>query len=237
MRSTLVSINLVFVLLSFVSFAKADISNDFESLGSNKKLVKRAKAYNSNRKVRIVQRRTVDRNWRLEFGITGGLVAGGNAYLETEHIGGLIDLHITPRVSIGARYNENYNSLTAEGKDVFTRANTARVQNNNFDVPDVDVPLNTTLAVISFYPLYGKVNMFDMGVAQFDVYGLAGYGQTKLESGTSPTITAGGGIGLWLAQHFSARFELRWENYQDQVFTGSRDLNLTTASASIGFML
>ena len=141
--------------------AFADVSRDFESLGSNKKLVSRAKAYSSSRKVRIVQNRTVDRNWRLEIGGSFGGVAGGNSYLSTTHVGGLVDLHITPKISIGGRYYESYNSLTKEGERVFRQAEGARVLNNNFNVPDVDVPLNTTLAVVSVYPIYGKLNLFN----------------------------------------------------------------------------
>ncbi|MEO0336469.1 MAG: outer membrane beta-barrel domain-containing protein, partial [Pseudomonadota bacterium] len=74
--------------------------------------------------------------------------------------------------------------------------------------------------------------------AQFDVYLLGGVGQMQLESGPTPTYTAGGGMGLWLSNHFTTRIEARYQTYEDRAFDGqTRGLDLTIFSASLGVML
>jgi outer membrane beta-barrel protein len=85
--------------------------------------------------------------------------------------------------------------------------------------------------------MYGKINFFDVSVVQFDIYSLAGAGTMQLSSGSTPTYTAGGGIGFWLSQHVTSRLEVRYQNYQDTVYTGSRNLNLIVANLGLGVLL
>jgi len=99
------------------------------------------------------------------------------------------------------------------------------------------------MGVINFYPTYGKLNLFDMSVAQFDFYLLGGLGQMQLQTSnantySATTYTAGAGIGLWLSQHLSTRFEARYQTYEDRAFADQpRNLNITVFSASLGVLL
>lgn len=215
----------------------ANLDKKMGDLGGNKDLIRKAKYLDPDNKVRIVQKRTVERHWRLELGMNYGMVAGGDPYVSTQSLGGNLDLHINPRWSVGARYYNHYNELTSEGERVFKDVGASNSAGIPYTHPAIDYPLNTTLGVVSFYPVYGKLNLFDMGVAQFDLYVLGGYGETKLESGSSPTWTAGGGVGLWMSQHFASRLEVRYQNYQDKIYTGARELDLVMTSFSIGFLL
>lgn len=224
------------LLAANVSFA-ADLNTRVNSLGGNKELIRKAKALDPDNKMRVVQRRAVDRTLRLEFGVNYGLVSGGDPYLNSQTVGGLLDFHINPHWSVGARHYEHYNELTPEGRRVFDDAKAMSASGDPYVKPAVDYPLSSTLAVVSLYPFYGKLNLFDMGVAQFDVYVLGGYGQMKLESGSAPTWSAGGGIGLWMSQHFSSRLETRYQAYEDKIYTGSRDMNIVVTTFSIGFLL
>lgn len=237
------SLNLIllaFFLLNANALAakSSDLESDFDSLGGNKSLVQRAKEFDPKNKTRIVQKRTVDRNMRLEVGADLGMMAGGDSYITSQHYGAHVDFHFTPHWSLGARYYEHSNQLTNEGKGVFDEA---RRQKNNgsldYQIPDIDFPLRTSLAVINFYPIYGKLNLFDMGVAQFDMYLLVGAGQVQLESGSTETYAAGIGAGIWMNQHVTTRMEFRYQNYQDEVYTGTRDINAFNGTISIGFML
>src|SRR5690606_22705681 len=111
-------------------------------------------------------------------------------------------------------------------------------KNNGGLRPDVDIQQSSTLGVLSFYPLYGKLNFFDRGVTQFDIYVMGGYGQMKLQSGSTPTYMAGGGVGIWWSQHITSRIEARYQTYEDKMLSGSsRDQGMTAVSAAIGFML
>lgn len=232
---------LVTLLATFVSASSLAASKSYDkmgSLGGNKDIIKKARELDPDNKVRVVQRRTVDRNWRLELGVNYGMIAGGDSYINTQNVGGNLDLHINPMWSVGARYYKHYNEFTSEGKRVWDDQAARANNGENFDgKAAVDFPLESTLGIVSFYPIYGKLNVFDMGVAQFDLYVLGGYGQVRLSSGTAPTWTAGGGAGLWLSQHFSSRIEVRYQNYKDEISSGSRDINAVVSTVSIGFIL
>ncbi len=215
----------------------ANPKSKIDTLGGNPELVRRAKYLSPTNKTEIVQKREVDRHWRLEMGLNYGLVGGGDPYINTQSVGGNLDLHINPHWSVGVRYANFTNSLTSEGTRVFNDASNSAALGQPYTQPAVDYPKNSTVGVINFYPIYGKLNMFDLGVAQFDIYLLGGAGQIVLNSGSTSTWTAGGGIGLWMSQHLTSRFEVRYQSYTDQIYSGPRNENTVISTLSIGFLL
>lgn len=231
----------VFALNAFAAGANSqnsgDLTNEMDALGANRDLMRKARAIDPDNSVRVVQNRDVDRRLRLEVGLNAALVEGGDPYTNTNILGGSLDFHITPRWSLGARYSNYSNSMTAEGKRVYEDAKT----NTNFRVPSIDYAKNSYMGVINWYPMYGKLNMFDMGITQFDIYLLGGGGQIALSSGSEAIFTAGAGVGFWISQHFSTRFEARWQGYKDHPQVGSeitdRNINETVLGLSIGFLL
>jgi outer membrane immunogenic protein len=226
----------VAVLLVTPAFANDNsMLKDLDSLGSNKGIAERAKAIDSRNRVRVVQNRIVDRTLRLEMAMSYDTAAGGDSYVRSNNLGAMADFHIIPRLSVGARYYDTRNELTAEGeRQMKNHAANPTV----YRQPDIDYASSTTLGVISFYPLYGKLNFFDMGVTQFDVYMMAGYGEIKLASGAAPTWAAGGGVGIWWSQHITTRLEGRYQAYEDKLLDGTaRDQNITAFSFALGVML
>lgn len=232
------------ILLSLIAFNAwgDDLTSKMNALGANKDLMKKAKAIDPHNRVRVVQNRDVDRNFRIEVGLNYGMAEGGDPYVNTSVLGGQVDFHITPRWSIGGRYYNSQNSLTKEGEQVFADAE-ARHQSGdtNFRRPGVDYAKDTWLAVLNWYPIYGKMNLFDAGISQFDIYFLGGAGQVSLGSGQTGIYTAGGGVGVWFTQHFASRLEARWQGYSDKVYDGSgyqsRDINQTVLTATVSFLL
>lgn len=225
------------VLFVVPAFARNDgMLKDLDSLGSNQGIAERAKAIDSRNRVRVVQNRTVDRTMRLEMAMSYDVGTGGDSYVQTNNIGGMADFHINPYWSVGARYYKSGNQLTSEGER--QEENYRLHKDDGALQPDIHYPDSTTLGVISFYPLYGKLNFFDQGVTQFDMYVLAGYGQIKLDNTTSPTWAAGGGVGIWWSQHLTSRLEARYQSYQDKLLDGSsRDQNIMAFSLAIGVLL
>lgn len=219
---------LVLVLLWLGRVAQADILKDFDSLGGNDVLINRAKVLQPDKNIKVVQNRVVDRRWRNELSAGYNNVVGGDSFLNTQMLALDYHLHINPYWQVGLSYYSAFNSISKEGKYL--------MQQNQL-VPDVDQPDSGYELVGNFAPIYGKVNMFGMGVAQFDVYGLVSYGNIKLKSGETPSYTYGAGLGLWISQHLSARFELRQRNYQAQRFGGAEDVNTTNVSLSFGYLL
>lgn len=217
---------------------RVDVEKDLDTLGGNDALLEKATALDPENRSRIVQKRIVDRDLRLELGVNYGGVAGGDPYLKTQNIGGAVDFHINPRWSFGLRYLDYGNDLTSEGARMLTDARARYDQGGRtYVIPDIDYPIQSAMAVVDFYPIYGKTNLLDMAIAQFDMYLLAGGGQIQLSSGWTSIYTAGAGIGFWIGQHMTIRTELRYQNYKDQIITGPRTINGIVGTAGIGFML
>ncbi|MCC6278667.1 MAG: outer membrane beta-barrel domain-containing protein [Oligoflexia bacterium] len=229
------------LVVAQVSLAKPkiDIKKDFDSLGTNSAIAEKAQELDPENRVRIVQNRKVDRTNRLELGFNYGLVTGGDAYYKTQNIGGLLEWHFNPKFSAGLRYSKALNSLTSEGDSLYKDAQ-RRYQadpTSGYAVPDLDYPIETGLVTVSFYPVYGKFNFFELGVAHFDFYAIAGYGKMNLKSGQTDTYTAGIGVGLWAAQNLAMRLEGRWQPYMDKVFTGERRLDTVVVNATLSVLL
>lgn len=224
-------------LLASVSFARST-SSRLDTLGGNEKLVDMATSMDPGNRSRIVQNRIVDRHNTFEFGGSYGMVAGGDSYLRTQNLGASVDFHINPRISIGARYYDYGNQLTPEGQRVFQDARDAyNAGGRSYSIPDIDYPLHSMMGTVSWYPVYGKTNLLDWGIAQFDMYLIGGYGQIQLSSGSTNLAMAGTGIALWMTKHLSARAELRYQGYKDQIITGPRDINTVNMSVGLGILL
>lgn len=231
------------ILLTAVSLnaAKAEgkkNSSSLDSLGSGQALMERANPTVPANTYRVVQKRVIDRDLRSEIALSVGAITGGDSYYNTKNAGLRYEFHLSSRWSLGVRYDTNFNELTQEGRRVFDRAQ--EMKNNgrtDFNYPDLDYPLNTALATISYYPLYGKMSWFDSTVSYFDFYFIAGGGRSQLSSGPTAVLTAGGGVGMWWNQHLTTRIELRYQGYEDKIYTGPRKIDSAVGSIAMGFLL
>lgn len=218
---------------------KKSLKKDFETLGDNKVFAERVKNISQDKKVRIVQNRIVDLHNRFELAGTYGYSAGGDSYVTTQHLGGILDFHFSPRFAVGVRYQHYFNELTNEGRAQYEAARIAQINDPAAlnQVPDVDFPEGVGLVTLTYSPIYGKLNLFDMSVAHFDIYTLAGYGKMVLNSGDSDVLTAGLGMGVWVTQNFSARLEARYETYKDLIGTYNRTQSNVQGMFAIGILL
>jgi outer membrane beta-barrel protein len=231
------------IVLTFAQIAQAEgkknLKEEFQTLGDNEEVVDRVRKLDTQQRVRVVQNRLVDRNNRLELSVNMGGVTGGDSYVTTYNTGANLQYHITPRWSLGVEYSKATNKLTDEGKRQYDAAYEA--QKNDPESPQrfpaVDFPIDTKMATISFYPVYGKLNLFDWSIAQFDLYTLLGYGSKKMNSGETPTYAAGLGSGFWLNNYLTARLEIRYEKYKDLLQSAQRDQESVSGTASLGIMI
>jgi outer membrane immunogenic protein len=218
--------------------AQINVSEDVDTLGGNEDLIKMAQSLKSRTRARIVQDRIVDRKNKIEFALSYGGVIGGDSYIQTQALGLTANYHLTPRWSFGLQYTDFTNNLSPEGKRVFKQYREALAAGGTpAYAVDVDYPLSTQMAVINWYPIYGKTSFLDMGITQFDLYLIAGAGQIELSSGAAPIYSAGLGIGAWLSQHLSMRAEFKYQTYRDQPVTGPRDLNTGAVNLGMGWIL
>lgn len=230
---------LLSLLVSLSATAQENTEPDFDSLGGNTILLERAKALEPEKDVRIVQSRTVDRRHRVEIAPEFSGTFGGDSYMKTKAIGLNLNYHFTPRFSVGLKYNYAFNTLTSEGDAMYKQAladYNADTESPSEPYPELDYVKDEALALLNWYPFYGKLNVFD-NVVQFDFYALGGGGQVRLRSGATNTYTAGGGVGFWVTQNFSTRLEMRYQNYTAKYLSGERDMDLTIGSIQMGWIL
>ncbi|MBL7543332.1 MAG: outer membrane beta-barrel domain-containing protein [Bdellovibrionaceae bacterium] len=232
------SVALITPILVFAQ-AKKDLKNEVSTLGDNHDVVERVKNMDTNQRVRVVQNRLVNRNNRIELGANYSYNGGGDSYVKSQNVGASLEYHLNPRWSFGIHYQKSYNTLTPEGENQFeiAQADQKVNQGSTKRFPSVDYPLETQLATVSYYPIYGKMNLFDTGIAQFDLYLQLGYGQMNLFSGSSDVYSVGVGSGIWLTQRITTRIEARYQQYQDLVQSERRKQNNLQALASIGFLV
>jgi outer membrane beta-barrel protein len=235
MKKLILSILTLSFAISAQAAQKKSLTKDFDTLGDNKVFVERVKEMDQDKRVRIVQNRIVDLYNRLEVAGNYGYNAGGDSYVTTQNLGGILDFHFSPKFAIGVRYQHFYNELTNEGKAQYETAKHA--QSNHPEFAGVDFPKDSGLFTVSYSPIYGKLNLFDSGVAHFDIYVLGGYGKMVMDSGTTDVFTGGIGSGIWLTQNFSARLEARYENYKDLLGTFDRNQNNVQGMFAIGILL
>ena len=232
---------LLSILVPMISFASGSVdSADFDSLGGNTVLLEKAKMLNPETVTSIVQDRTVSRRNRFEFAPEFSGTFGGDTYNRTKSIGLNIQYHLNPRFSFGIKSNYSFNSLTPEGEAMVNSATAnflANPKDPSVQFPDVDFPKNETMALINWYPIYGKINLLDKSVAHFDVYTLAGAGNVSLQSGSTSLSTLGAGIGFWLSPHLSTRFEMRWQGQKAKYYNGEKNLDLAVAGLQMGWIL
>ncbi len=205
----------------------SELMKDFDSLGGNSDLYKKAKALNPELRTQVIQNRIVDRRLRLEISPTYINYWGGNPYISSKSAGMEFSFHITPRWSLDVSYMFGFqNDSTSEGRFL--------IENNI--VPDIDYPKSSLMSFVTYYPFYGKLNMFN-NVVHFDIYTSLGAGTTELRFGNQATLGANLGLGIWWSQHLTTRIGYRYQTYEAQLKNGPQDLDMSSAFVSVGYML
>lgn len=211
------------------------LMKDFDTLGGNDVLLDKARELNPEERVSIVQDRIVGLRNRVEISPEFTSVLGGDPYNHTNGFALNAYYHINPRWALGAKYEYDTNSLRPEANNLIQQAQNESDRNL---IPDIDFPKSEALALVNWYPIYGKMNLHDLGVVHFDIYAVGGAGQVALRSGNTSTYTAGGGFAFWFSQHLSARLEVRYQTYTAQhEASGPEKMNLTVGGLQVGYLL
>lgn len=216
-----------------------NLKKEFQTLGDNQEVIERVKNLDNQQRMRVVQNRLMDRNNRLEVAVYGGLISGADSYVQSKNLGGALNYHITPRWSVGVLFEKGYNTLTAEGERRYDSVYTCQQNDKGCTekAPAVDFPLETKMVSVSFYPIYGKLNLFDSSIAQFDLYTSLAGGKKLLNSGETDVYSASLGAAVWISTFLTARLEGRYENYKDLLLTEKRQQHAVSILASVGLMV
>ena len=184
--------------LGYAQAQTKSLKSQFKTLGDNEQVIERVQQMDSHQKIRVVQNRMMDRNNRLEAAIHFSGLTGGDTYVSTKNLGGMLQYHISPRWSVGLSYEKAYNELTTEGARRYEAAFRCQQADSACakEFPSVDFPIDTKLASVTFYPVYGKLNLFDAGISQFDLYTSIAFGQKTLDTGSTDVIAGSIGAGV-----------------------------------------
>lgn len=231
------------LILSLVvaSTASAQVEQELDSFGGNQALYEKARALNPEIDNNVVQNRFVERSNRFEIAPEfSGIANGGDAYNRTSNAGLNVHYHINPSFSVGAKYNYSFNQLTPEGEAMVKRAENASAANPkdpNFLYPEIIYQKSEMLGFLNWYPVVGKLSFGKFGVAHFDTYLTAGYGQMELSNGSSPVASVGVGMGFWINRNLTTRVEYRGEQYTAQYYDQIETMTTGVASVQMGWML
>ena len=113
----------------------------------------------------------------------------------------------------------------------------ANPQDPSASYPEINYQKSEALALVNWYPIYGKFSMFDASVVHFDFYLVGGYGQMQLSKSSSPTYTAGTGLGFWVTNNFTTRMEMRYQNYNSEYLGVTKKMDVAVASVQMGWLL
>jgi outer membrane beta-barrel protein len=243
------------LLVSSVSFAQesqvsaskvaapantADEVQEIDSFGGNEALYMKARALNPQVEKEVIQSRFMNRTNRVEFAPEFNGVFGGDSYNKTTNAGVNLHYHINPKWSVGVRYNYSFNSLTPEGKSMIEKADQAAAANPKdpqYLYPQVVYPKSSTVGMVNWYPIAGKLSFGSWGVAHFDTYLSGGYGTIDLSTGSSPMTSLGLGFGFWVSPHVTTRLEYRAQAYKAEYYGRSENMTTNVASVQMGWML
>lgn len=231
------SFSILLILLGQGALA-SEVLQDFDKLGGNEILLQKAKALEPEKDIAIVQDRLVQRNFRFELTPEMGSVVGGDTYAKTHLYGGNLHFHFSPYVSVGVKYNAMGSEMTPEANSLIDIGVSGA---GRAIVPEIVYVRDQTMALVNVYPFYGKLKVFDR-IAHFDVYGLFGYGSlfyqtiNKEHSGTKSTWTGGIGVGFWITNHLTARWELRYQNFRPERSSGEANVHWTVSSLQVGVL-
>lgn len=239
MKKHIILLSLTSILVSSTTLAKK-LSEEISELGGNSKLLELSTDLSPDKKVRVVQKRLVPRENRFELGIRYGQKFGGDSYLLTRAYHLNAEYHFNPRFSMGLVYSDYGSQFTPEGNRAFSEAQKSFEAGGGLtSYPNIDTPLNSIVAQVQLYPIYGKLNFFDYSIIQFDTSLILGYGQIRLNSGNTQLLSTGIGSGFWITNNISARLELRYESYQDRdvIYNTTRPLNTVSGQIGLGVLL
>lgn len=214
------------------------ILKDFDELGGNKILYERLKKLGKGKqKIKIVQKRAVNRKGRHEvsFRMETSLIG---AYVKTFKWGGGYSYHINPYFSLSLRGEKSVNTLTKEGEYVLDEGEKVwreSVEDIGF-IPDMSWERHSLGVYGSWYFIYGKMNVFERFVAQFDMYTILGGGMTYLRREKTPFGSLGIGTAVWISKKMSSRLELFYRSFTSDTLIKKRRVYKPYISWSMGYL-
>lgn len=164
--------------------------------------------------VAVLQNRYFLKAWRPEVGLLLGTITN-EAYTDTKIHGLRLGVFVNEWVGVESQFIRTTVKDSADRKALNQK--TYRDVNDQNKYVSADAEVNPIHSIQDFVaiaaPLYGKVNILDLGIVYVDIYGAAGFSRVETDQGAKTAIAIGGGQRFYFAQRWSARLDFRDRTY------------------------
>ena len=164
---------------------------------------------------------------RHELTLLGSNNFNADSHIDTKQAGATYRYHINSSWSLGFRYTEYENTLSAAGE---------KLVDSQDILPDTDYAVKSTDLFINFNTVYGKLRLTDKTVVYFDHYLALGYGDIALASGETQIYTIDTGLSFWFGKHFSSRVGVKNELYVQQKINGNDNTHNVMGYLEFGYL-
>lgn len=215
---------------------KNTLLNDLNTLGENQFLAPYIQKTSTSSEVTVVQNRFYSRSKKHEIFTGLSYVTSGPAYFNTKAISMLYKVHINSQLSVGIDYAHFANTLSPAGVEVIKDGQFKLKNDPDFAfIPDLDFPKFSYMATASWYPSYGKLNLFNK-IMYFDLFLTSGVGQIFLKNKPSALFSFSLGSSFWITKKWTTRMELQSKLYKETWYNSQHNVVATQLMLSTGYM-
>lgn len=164
---------------------------------------------------------------RHELTFSGSNNFNADSHMDTKKRSASYRYHINPKWSLGYRYSDYFNKLTAAGEKLYDEQKI---------LPDSDYSLKSTEGFINYNTVYGKLRLTEDTIVYFDQYLALGYGKISLANGEAQMYTLDAGFAFWLGKNYSFRVGAKNELYRQQKINGDDDVHNVMGYLEFGYL-
>ncbi|MBE8163004.1 MAG: hypothetical protein HAW63_03345 [Bdellovibrionaceae bacterium] len=216
--------------------AKPSLLEDLHNLGENTFLVPYIQKTSTDSEVSVIQNRFFSRGKKQEM-LTGlAYSTSGPAYFKTTAVTMLYKVYINSKWSVGLDYSYFSNKLSPAGVQVIKEGESKLKNDPDYAfIPDLDFPKFSYTATASWYPSYGKFNLFNK-IMYFDLFLTSGIGQIVLKHKPSALFSFSVGSSFWLTKQWTGRMELQSKLYKETWYNSQHNIVSTQVMLSTGYI-
>lgn len=195
------------------------------------------KGVSTKKSVSILQNRYFLKAWRPEVGLLMGNVLN-EAFTKTKTRGMRVGVFLNEWVGLESQYILTTVRNSADRKALNQKK--YRDYNDPAKFVTADAEVNPISSFQDFVligaPLYGKVNVLDLGIVYVDIYGSLGFSRVGTEQGTKNALALGAGQRFYFAERWSGRLDFRNRTYNETRSGAASQHNCWTVDGGISFM-
>lgn len=195
------------------------------------------KGVSTKKSVSILQSRYFLKAWRPEVGLLMGSVLN-EAFTKTKTRGLRVGVFLNEWVGLESQYILTTVRNSPDRKALNQKKYRDYNDQSKFVTADAEVnPISSFQDfVLIGAPLYGKVNVLDLGIVYVDIYASLGFSRVGTEQGTKNALAIGAGQRFYFAERWSGRLDFRNRSYSETRGGAPSQHNSWTVDGGVSFM-